>query len=233
MRASHGAALTLSLLVSAAAGASLLPPGTGGQPPDVFAGCAGCTLLAAIDSGIVSASFDGVVLNFDLVTAVYADPSNTFGAGKLDFMYQVTNEATSTDSIGRVTATDFAGFATDVGFTATGASLPGGFFANGSVVPGFVDRNTGTTVGFGFTVPLALVPPGQASMVLVIETDANTFALGEASVIDGKATTLSAFGPSQSESVPEPGTLLLLACGILALSGMRTLRSGGLARRRL
>jgi hypothetical protein len=39
----------------------------------------------------VTGSFSGVVLTVDLVSAVYSDPSNTFGSGKLDFTYQVTN----------------------------------------------------------------------------------------------------------------------------------------------
>ena len=199
------------------ASASVLTPGTGGQVPDVFAGCSGCTLLASTDSGIVTGSFNGLVLNFDLVSAVYSDPSNTFGAGDLDFMYQVTNEPTSTDSVGRVTATDFAGFLTDVGYTAAGATLPGGIFVNGSVPPGLVDRNTASTIGFGFAVPplFALVPPDEASTVLIIQTNATNFTVGQASVIDGKATTIDALGPAAA--VPEPISFLLLGGGLLAL----------------
>src|SRR5439155_14976179 len=129
--------------------------------------------------------------------------SNTFGAGDLDFMYQVTNIATSTDSIGRVTAINFSGFQTDVGYTSAGATLPGGLFVNGDVAPGLVDRNTASTVGFGFAVPplFALVPPGEASTVLIIETDATQFQQGQASVIDGKATTVDAFCPAGSPTV--------------------------------
>jgi hypothetical protein len=41
--------------------------------------------------------------------AVYSDPNNTFGAGDLDFVYQVSNNAGSTDSIARLTATNFSG----------------------------------------------------------------------------------------------------------------------------
>src|SRR5438045_877231 len=101
------------LVFSVAANATVLTPGTGGQLPDIFTGCTGCTLLATHDTGLVTGTFNGLTLNFDLVSAVYSDPSNTFGAGDLDFFYQVTNEASSTDSIGRVTATDFKGFLTD------------------------------------------------------------------------------------------------------------------------
>jgi hypothetical protein len=208
------------------AGATVLTPGTGGQLPDVFTGCAGCTLLATADTGPISSTFNGVTLTFDLVSAVYSDPSNTFGAGDLDFMYQVTNEASSTDSVGRVTATDFAGFQTDVGYTAAGSSLPGGLFVNGSVPPGLVDRNTASTVGFGFAVPplFALVPPDEASSVLIIETNATRFTTGQASVIDGKATTVDAFGPTAA--VPEPISFLLVGAGLLGLGFSRIRRSG-------
>jgi hypothetical protein len=215
--------VALAVFFSAGASASILTPGTGGQLPDIFAGCSGCTLLASNDSGLMTSSFNGVVLAFDLVSAVYSDPSNTFGAGDLDFMYQVTNESSSTDSIGRVTAISFAGFQTDVGYTAAGSTLPGGLFVDGSVAPGLVDRNTASTVGFGFAVApsFQLVPPGEASTVLIIQTNATRFTSGQVSVIDGKATTVDSFGPA---SVPEPRSLLFLVGSMLTLGFIRVRR---------
>ena len=211
------------LVLVSVAHATILTPGTGGQLPDIFTGCSGCTLLATHDTGLVTSSFNGVTLTFDLVAAVYSDPNNTFGAGDLDFMYQVTNEARSTDSIGRVTALDFTGFQTDVGYNTAGSTLPGSVFAtDGTVAPGLVDRNTASTVGFGFSVPplFALIRPGTTSMVLMIETNAINFQLGKASVIDGSATTVDAFGPAPAKPVPEPGSLALLGSGLAALAGM-------------
>lgn len=200
-----------------------ITPGTGGVLPDIFAGCSGCTLLASNDTGPITSTFNGVTLTFDLVSAVYSDPTNLLGG--LDFMYQVTNEATSTDSIGRVTATDFSGFRTDVGYNTQGSTFPTSPFAtDGTVPPGLVDRNTASTVGFGFAVPplFALVPPGKSSNVLEIQTNATNFQLGQASVIDGKATTVDAFGPATG--VPEPTSLLLLGGGLLALGSIRRFR---------
>jgi hypothetical protein len=169
-----------------------------------------------------------LTLTFDLVSAVYSDPNNTFGAGDLDFVYQVTNEASSTDSIGRVTATDFTGFQTDVGYNTAGSTFPFSPFAtDGTVAPGLVDRNTASTIGFGFAVPplFALIPPGHASNVLEIQTDATNFQLGQASVVDGKATTVDAFGPATA-AVPETAsTLELLFLGLIVLLGITRVRS--------
>ncbi len=222
MKSSRVCSLVLTglLVFLGVAHASVLTPGTGGQLPDIFSGCAGCTLLASHDTGVVTASSGGVTLSFDLVSAVYSDPNNTFGAGDLDFMYQVTNLASSNDSIGRVTVTNFTGFQTDVGYNLTGSTFPGSPFAtDGTVAPGLVDRNTASTIGFGFAVPplYALVGPGQASTVLVVETNATNFQLGQANVIDGQAVPTDAFGPAGTPSVPEPSTMILMGSGIAGL----------------
>jgi hypothetical protein len=81
---------------------------------------------------------------------VYSDPTNTFGANDLDFVYQVSNDASSTDSIGRLTAISFLGYETDVGYTATGSTLGNGF-VDGSADPELADRvSPGDSVGFSF-----------------------------------------------------------------------------------
>jgi hypothetical protein len=154
--------------------------------------------------------------------AVFSDPTNTFGAGDLDFVYQVSNSAGSTDSIGRLTASSFLGYSTDVGYTSTGSALDSSF-VDGSVAPELVDRvSPGGVIGFGYNAPLFdSVSPGETSNVIVIETDATNFQAGSLNIIDGGVTTVAAYEPTGPPSVPEPNFLLLLCMGLLALAGFR------------
>lgn len=205
-------AIAMFLSISSASASLLAPNST--LPPDIFGPLPGATLLASLNTGSVTST--GGKITFDLVAAVYSDPSNPFGAGDLDFVYQVTNSAASLDSIGRLTAIDFTGFQTDVGFTATGSAIPGGLFVDGTQAPQLVDRGlSGDTVGFGYnSIASSTFLPGTTSTALIIETNATMFAPGHFNVIDGGVSTVSAFQPS----VPDSGTTaLLLGLGVIGL----------------
>jgi len=214
------AVLTIPLSVGALsvpAHASILVPGPGASVPDTFGLTSGLTLLASQNSGTVTAT--GGELIFSVESAVYKDTNNTFGAGDLDFVYQVTNGASSPDSVSRVTAINFTGSSTDVGYTPNGASLPGGSFINGTVAPQLVDRLSADVVGFTFNAPATTpITPGAASTVLVIESNATQFTTGYVNVIDGGVGTAPAFAP-----VPEP-TTGALAIGFLSLGCLRRRR---------
>lgn len=205
--------------LTAPARASVLFPGPGAFSPDTFTIPPGATLLAEQNSGTVTSTGGALVLSVE--SAVYTDPDNTFGAGDLDFVYQVSNSASSPDSIGRVTATNFTGFATDVGYTTTGSSLPGGAFVNGTVAPQLVDRVSADVVGFTFDSPATTpISPGAVSTVLVIETDATRYTAGDVNIIDGGVVSVNAYAPT---AVPEP-TTGALAIGLLSLGCLRRRR---------
>lgn len=163
-----------------------------------------------------------------IVSAVYKE-----AGGTLDFYYQLTNNLTAPncgtgsqpacDSVARLAATSFIGFTTATGFRTDGASLTGTAFVDGTVAPVTADRsNNGNTVGFSFNPPVAAqILPGLTSDVLVISTNATNFKAGNASEIDGGVTTVAAFEPASSTTVPEPASFLMLSAGLLVLMGVR------------
>ena len=215
--------LSAILIFPAAASASLVAPGAL-LPPDIFPPCPGCTLEASLNSGNITVSNgQGITLTFDVISAVYSDPSNPFGFGNLDFMYQISN-VSGNDFIGRLTAGVFSGFLTDVGFTATGSALPGALFVDGTEAPQLVSRSTaalnnGATIGFIYnaTAPSTFAP-GTTSTALIIQTDAKNFQAGNVNVIDDIVGSTAAFEPASA--APEPGTLMLFGSGLIGVVGM-------------
>ncbi len=198
--------------------AAILVAPISAQFPDVFTGyCAsGCTLLASTSSTETDSTDTWTAT---LMAAVYSDPDNTFCTDCLDFVYQVTNEAGSTDGIGRVTAFNFTGFDVDAGFSPTAPGSGGGSFVDGTDAPGLVDRLTADTVGFQFaSSPTAPIAPGDTSNILIIETNATSYTTGIASAIDGGVASFNAYEPTV---VPEPSLGLALGLGMVALVGFR------------
>src|ERR1700730_2029307 len=158
-------------------------------PPGTLPGTLLASLIAPYSFTTTAGTTSGT-----LVSAVFRE-----SGGTLDFYYQVNNNANSATAIDRMTAVSFASFLTAVGFRVDGSTLAGALFVNGTVAPFTADRNggLGTTVGFSFSPPDgAKILPGLSSNVLVISTDATTFAAGNASVIDGGTQTVAAFQPA-------------------------------------
>jgi PEP-CTERM motif len=189
-------------------------------PPDIFGPCAGCTQLAYTSNTAVTATFTAT-----LAAAVYSDPSNTFCAGCLDFVYQISSSSVSTDNISRVTANSFAGVLVDAGYSTSGEPADGGTaYPTGTFAPALVDRNSSDTIGFEFSGVGNGVAPGAASTVLVIETNAQLFAPGSSSALDGSIANFRAYEPTNSNQTPEPASALMLGLGIAALAGLRRFR---------
>ena len=116
-------------------------------------------------------------------------------SGSLDFYYGASNSALSSDSISRLTVSGFGPFQTSVGgisnFNCGGGTT--------LVAPTSADRdNNGNVVGFNFgpSAPFK-VAPGTCGTTL-ISTNARSFTIGGASLIDGGATMVPAFLPTAS-----------------------------------
>jgi hypothetical protein len=202
--------LTLIFTVALAQAAILPPTGSSPVAPDVLGTPATGPFLGtnALGQTTISGKYD---------EAVYADPSNTFCAGCLDFFLFVESNSSSTDSLARITLASFGSFLTDVGYTIGKGGNPGG------VVPSTVDRSSnGAVVGFNFTT-LTGVPPGGQTQELEIETNAKSFTTGSIQMIDSSVASVQGYAPS---SVPEPGSMGLVLAGA-ALVGI-----GFIARRR-
>jgi hypothetical protein len=177
-------------------------------PADVFSLSCGPPLATT------SATFVKGRITATLTASVCSDPDNPFGAGDLDFLYQLTNSAVSLDGVGRIRGISFLGFSIDAGYATN---------LGGTVPPQMVDSSqNGSAVSFGFAVPLEqLILPGAISTVLVVKTNSNTFSPGTVNVIDGAVTTVSAYQPGH---VTEPASMILMGVGLLAVGCFRKLR---------
>jgi hypothetical protein len=210
-------ALPMLLIISPAHANTLAPGGSGS--PDVFGSLSGLTLLAS-NSGPQS----GGGFTWDFTEAVYQDPSNSFGAGDLDFMFQVENTSGGQEDIATLSFEAFAGYSTDVGYTTSGAGLPGGVFVNGTIAPGNgVSRSTGSGSTVAFSFAFGGFGQDSVSSVLVIETNATNYdGNGQMNLVFNESDPSSpAFEPAAATGVPEPGTTALMGAGLLLIGVLR------------
>lgn len=179
------------------AGTALFGPSTEGDP-------VGGTSLTSITAGFsVASAFSGTLKS----EVISGDTSNPLGG--LTFIYTLSNDGVAgPNSIGRLSLAGLSPFAIDASYQTP----------TSDVAPASVDRNpSGDVVGFNF-VPLATDPatgflaPGSSSALLVLQTDAVSFARGNfGSLIDGGVGTVDALIP-----VPEPSTVALSLIGLAA-----------------
>ena len=184
--------------------ATSLAPGAAVSPIDTGTLTGGSLVVS--DTQTVN----GVTLNY----GVYKPAS-----GGLDFLYQVTNPATTgTTSVTTLNTVDFTGYNTSVFNVATS---PGGTFTtptSGVTATGASrDGGGGASVSFSFTAK-----NGQTTSIMEIATNATNYTTGGSFALTSKggfASFSNTFAPS-----PEPTSLVLMGGCFMGLCGVGLMR---------
>jgi hypothetical protein len=200
-----------------APGALLFP-----APPEPLPG--GNIIGGGVPQLFNSATFSGTLTS----TVLANDPTNPFGPNGLTFTYQLVNVLNSPGEIDRLTIASFANFLADAGQAPVAGNLG---LQPVSRSPAYIDRSllgNGATLGFSFAqVPLGFgtLQPGETSDLLVVHTNATSFAASTANVIDGSVEQVPTVAPIMGlPTVPEPSSIILAVLagtGLLVLSRRR------------
>jgi hypothetical protein len=160
------------------------------------------TLLATTSGTIITPTF-----TTDYTAWVLRDPTNTWCANCLDFLYEFTNHGPDVNQ--RYSMSSFAGFNVDAGTNPFGVHDP--ITVSRSMLAG------GQVISFNFDQFGDEIQPNTTTVDLVIMTNAITYTSGFLSAQDGTAGSGVAYAPLAP--VPEPTSLVLMGSGLIAFGG--------------
>jgi hypothetical protein len=202
-------------IIGSSAAASPLLPGTAVAPTPLAIIPAGDTIIpgatetnpfVGLGAAVPPSMTQPVVFTGELTSTVYTDPTT----GGLDFLYQLSNDPTSPDSLEELSLSSFAPntFTTDADYVV----------GTGNVNPDLATRSTGSGKTIDFFFPG--VGQGQDTSYLLVETNATTYMVGTGAVIDGGTGDTLVNAPGVTilmSNVPEPASFsaILLAGGML------------------
>lgn len=205
-------------LMAPMASATLLPPNTGTAVLTDYSGVTLGTLAGTLNSPYLSAAAPGQQIGGTLYSRVYSGDSGAIG---LDFFYLINNVNGINDAVSQLNLNGFTGFITDVGIRTT----PVDGLTAGTVQPSALTvganvaqrGSTGNTVGFNFGgAQQGTIGVNQASVFLVVRTNATNVTTNAAGVIDGLTVNVPILAPS---AVPEPGSIVLFGTCLLGIAG--------------
>jgi len=185
-------------MVSSANAALIAPGGTYIFSPSDAELVPSGTVIKSQTNNFTGTNGSSTVFTGSIESEVIAD-ANT---GDNDFVYLVSNNTLSPDSIDRLSLDSFAGFTTDVGYVSGGTD------------PVFASRSIdGSIVGFNFDGNE--IQPGASSDLLIVKTNSTSWVEGDGSVIDGGTGNAQVTVPtfSVNNGVPEPTTAALISAG--------------------
>ncbi len=214
------ATLAAGVLVAApVARANIIAPGAT-VSPDIFGALSGTLLASNANVPFASTGGAGDFTGTYTAWAVRGGVTAVCPAGScIEFVYQVTYTG-GANPIELISLFNFDAFATDVG-TTTAFTTQGPTLSGGTAVPTDVARSgSGQVVAFEFAVSGAtsLLGAGTKSDVLVVETNAPSFAPGTISFINAG---VSGPNPAFQPAVPEPAALAIFGTALVGLGLLR------------